>query len=134
MLEAALATVQEIEDGIRQREVKQRRIQGARSIAPVVTNGRRTSNGALSVRPLTTKTPEPVFIPNPRQKAMLDALEGRALRTNAWEECSKVDKKSLMVLKKELEALGLVRHHARLGFYRPGAPPPELVGHQMPTK
>jgi hypothetical protein len=136
MLEAALATVQEIEDGIRQREVEQRRIQGARSIAPVTSNGRmHTNNGAATSEVLNVSPPpEPVFIPNDRQKAMLDALKDRALRSDAWAECSKVDKKSVMDQKKELERLGLVRHHARLGFYRPDAPPPELVGHQKPTK
>jgi hypothetical protein len=71
--------------------------------------------------------PEPDFIPTRRQKALLEALEGRALRSDAWAERSKVEKSGLMRAKKELQARGLVKHHKGLGFYRPDAPPPELV-------
>jgi hypothetical protein len=58
---------------------------------------------------------------------MLKAIEGRALLTDDWVKRSGVGKRTLMKLKPELEKRGLVKHHPRLGFYRPDAPPPELT-------
>jgi hypothetical protein len=142
MFDAALATLPQIEEGIRHRTVKERPIQGARSIVHVAVSGREPSrngavngseehesNGASEVVNVLPP-PGPVFVPNGRQKAMLEALEGRALRSDAWAIAAKIDKKDVMVLKKELQALGLVGHHKRLGFFRPDAPPPELEGHR----
>ena len=53
MLEAALATVQEIEDGIRHRTVKERPIPSPRPVMPVAVNRRaHESNGAHPIVPM----------------------------------------------------------------------------------
>jgi hypothetical protein len=129
MFDAALATVLAIENGLLRQAVKQRPIQGARSITPVTSNGRMHTNNVAATSEVlnVSPPPEPDFIPTGRQKAMLEALEGRALRSDAWAESSKVEKSGLMRAKKELQARGLVKHHKGLGFYRPDAPPPGLV-------
>lgn len=72
-----------------------------------------------------------VFVPNAFQTAILDALEGKALRTDAL--AAKVGDRSRLFSKPrgglpELKEHGLVGHHDRLGFYRVDAPPPELAG------
>jgi histidinol-phosphate/aromatic aminotransferase/cobyric acid decarboxylase-like protein len=68
---------------------------------------------------------KPPFIPTPFQRAILDALKDKALRTNAIAVRLK-DRRRFFREKEELETQGLLLHHARLGFYRPDAPPPEL--------
>lgn len=61
------------------------------------------------------------------QRAILEALEGRALRTRALGAAvgdeSRLYKPGGL---KELREHGLVKHHSRLGFYRVDAPPEEL--------
>jgi hypothetical protein len=79
------------------------------------TNGQDEDNGA--------------FVPNALQQGILDALEGKALRTDALG--AKVgDKRRLYHAGgiKELRDRGLVELHPRLGYWRPDAPPPELAG------
>jgi hypothetical protein len=70
------------------------------------------------------------FAPTDFQEAILEALEGKALRTDAL--AAKVgDRRRLFRHPggiKELIEQGLVKHHDRLGYYRPDAPPPELEG------
>lgn len=72
-----------------------------------------------------------IFVPDPFQTAILTALEGKALRTDAL--ASVVGDRSRLFRKPtggipELRKEGLVDHHSRLGYYRPDAPPPELAG------
>lgn len=68
------------------------------------------------------------FVPGPVQKAILEALEGEALRSDALGTA--VGGRSRIFQHpgglKELQQEGLVKHHNRLGFYRPDAPPPTL--------
>jgi hypothetical protein len=68
------------------------------------------------------------FIPTPFQEAILEALDGKALRTDALG--AKVGDRSRLFRHpgglKELQEQELVAHHKRLGFYRPDAPPEEL--------
>lgn len=77
-------------------------------------------------RPVDT---EMAFIPNPFQQAILDALEGKALRTDAL-GAAVGDRARLYRPNglRELRDHGLVAHHERLGFFRPDAPPDELAG------
>jgi len=72
---------------------------------------------------------EPV-VPTAYQQAILDALEGRALRTDALAAALGGDRRRLFRAGglSELREQGLVSHHARLGFYREDVPPGE-VGH-----
>lgn len=67
------------------------------------------------------------FVPSPFQKAILEALEGKALRTDAL-GAAVGDRGRLYKTNglKELLERGIVEHHKRLGYYRPDAPPPEL--------
>lgn len=71
----------------------------------------------------------PVFLPNGFQIGVLNALEGRALRTDALANelrCSRSQMFRHPGGIKELRAQGLVDNHPRLGYYRVDAPPPEL--------
>jgi hypothetical protein len=87
--------------------------------------------GALTA---TVATPAPArparpFVPNPFQHRILEALDGRALRTDALGDA--VDDRRRLFRPgglKELQAEGLVNHHDRLGYYRPGAPPATFAG------
>lgn len=68
------------------------------------------------------------FLPTPFQQAILDALDGKALRTDALAAVVG-DRPRLFRPKggiKELQEHGMVAHHQRRGYYRPDAPPPEL--------
>ncbi len=67
------------------------------------------------------------FVLTPFQQAILDALEGKALRTDAL-GAAVGDRSRLFKPHglKELRERGLVDHHDRLGYCRPDAPPPEL--------
>ena len=71
---------------------------------------------------------EPPFVPTPFQKGILEALDGKALRTDAL-GAAVGDRRRLFKDGglKELRDRGLVLRHARLGFYRPDAPPPQLT-------
>lgn len=66
------------------------------------------------------------FIPTPFQQSILDSLDGKALRTDALG--AKTNRNQLFKTNglKELIEQGLVKHHKRIGYYRPDAPPPEL--------
>ncbi len=74
--------------------------------------------------------PEPeAFIPNDIQDAILAALDGKAMRTDQL--VSKVGCDRRAIFRKpggvqELKDQGLVNTHARLGYYRTDAPPPNL--------
>lgn len=72
--------------------------------------------------------PEPPFVPNAVQKVILQALDGKALRSTVLAEM--VGDSGRLFRKnggmQELRDRGLVDWHARLGFFRPDAPPPEL--------
>ena len=68
------------------------------------------------------------FLPTPFQQAILDALEGKAMRTDALGAA--VGDRSRLFRPgglKELRERGLVDHHERRGFYRPDSPPEELA-------
>lgn len=80
---------------------------------------------------------EPHFVPLPAHKAILGALDGRALRTDALAAEAKLERRSLFDRKRknktticgylsELKDRKLVLKHTRLGYYRPDRPPPEL--------
>lgn len=72
--------------------------------------------------------PEDVFVPSHMQRGILDALNGKALRTDAL--ASKVGSRSRIFRRDgihELRHAGLVSHHKRIGYFRPDAPPPELA-------
>lgn len=74
--------------------------------------------------------PERPFVPSPFQRAILEALKGRALRTDALAAKVGGDRRRLFRDPgglRELEREGRVAHHDSLGFYRPDAPPPELA-------
>lgn len=68
------------------------------------------------------------FVPTTFQEEVLAALEGRALRTDALGNA--VGDRSRLFRNpgglKELRKYNLVKHHPRLGYYRPDAPPEEL--------
>lgn len=72
------------------------------------------------------------FILTPVQEAILDALDAKALRTDAL--AAKVGGRSRLFDKKaglqELRDRELVKHHSRLGFYRPDSPPEQLADHE----
>lgn len=71
---------------------------------------------------------DPSFVPTAFQEAILTALEGRALRTDALGH--EVRDRSRLFRHpgglKELREQGLVAHHPRLGYYRPDAPPEQF--------
>jgi hypothetical protein len=70
------------------------------------------------------------WVPTAFQAAILDALEGRALRADALG--AEVGDRSRLYRHpggiRELRDRGLVMHHPRRGYYRPDAPPEEMRG------
>lgn len=67
------------------------------------------------------------FVPTPFQQDILDALEGKGLRTDAL--AAKVGDRSRLFRPEglpELRQHGRVDHHPRVGYFRPDAPPPCL--------
>jgi hypothetical protein len=75
------------------------------------------------------------FIPRRFQRAILDALDGVALRTDALG--AKVGDRGRLFKRngiKELREQGLVDRHPSVGFYRPDAPPPEFSQEPKPAK
>jgi hypothetical protein len=122
MFEAALVVLFAIDE-----EVRRRMVGGQPESGDVSTGPDISTNGSLP------QVVIPGFFPTRRQKAILDALYRRALRTDDLVRYSKIDKTGVMRAKKELEALGLIRWIRHLGFYRTDAPPPELEGHQRAT-
>jgi hypothetical protein len=73
---------------------------------------------------------EPGFVPTPFQRGILDALNGKALRTDPLGK--KVGNRRKLFNDPgglpELQEEGLVGHHPRIGFYSTANPPPELAG------
>jgi len=71
------------------------------------------------------------FVPTPLQQEILNALEGKALRTDALANKLGVERSRLFQKPKggimELKKEGFVESHPRLGYFRPDAPPPELA-------
>ena len=72
---------------------------------------------------------EPIkFVPNAFQRGILEALKGKALRTD--ELARRVgDRRRLFRPTgglSELQDEGLVKHTRRVGYYRPDEPPPEV--------
>jgi hypothetical protein len=69
------------------------------------------------------------FIPGPFQQGILDALDGRAMRTDALARAVDCDRRRLFKPGglPELRDHGLADHHHRPGYYRPDAPPPKLL-------
>jgi hypothetical protein len=68
------------------------------------------------------------YVPTPQQRAILLALDGRALRQDQLEAVTGYDRRQLH---RESGLTGLrrrdkVRHNRRLGYFRPDSPPPEL--------
>jgi hypothetical protein len=77
----------------------------------------------------------PAFIPNDFQEAILNALEGKALRARALGR-EVGDTRRLYRHPggiKELEEQDWVRVHPRLGYYRPDAAPAELQERNEPN-
>lgn len=74
--------------------------------------------------------PGDVFVPNAFQTAILEALEGKAMKTGALAAAVHCETPQLFKKPKggiaELREHDLVRHHERLGYWRPDAPPPQL--------
>ncbi len=68
------------------------------------------------------------FVPNAFQTAILEALDGKALRTDplgaAVGDRGRLFKKPGGI--QELKDNGLVDNHPRVGYYRPDSPPPDL--------
>jgi hypothetical protein len=68
------------------------------------------------------------FVPTAFQQDILDALEGKALRTDAL--AARVGDRSRLFRHpgglKELQEQGRVAHHKRLGYYSVESPPPGL--------
>lgn len=85
---------------------------------------------SLPVTP-ATKAPSPgvpdSFIPSQTQELILDALAGKALRTDQIANLCDIDRRTLFKPGglKELQDVGLVAWHRRLGYYRPDDPPPD---------
>jgi hypothetical protein len=68
------------------------------------------------------------FIPTQRQRQILEILDGSAKKLAQLAETLRVEQTTLCGRDlKELKAAGLVRHHKRIGYYRPDAPPPDLA-------
>lgn len=80
------------------------------------------------ILPPLEQDPESIFIPNAFQKGILDALANKAMRTDAL--ANKVGSRSRLFDEDGLPELvdeGLVCHHKRIGYYRPDAPPAEML-------
>lgn len=80
--------------------------------------------------PLPVQPDEEVFVPTAFQAAILEELEGKAIRSGAL-GAAVGDKRRLFRHPgglRELIERGMVRHHKRRGYYRPDAPPEELAG------
>ena len=69
------------------------------------------------------------FVFTERQRAVFEALEGRALRLNELEVKSGYTRGQLYRKgeMEELEVRGIMKLHPRLGFYRPDRPPSEIL-------
>jgi hypothetical protein len=79
----------------------------------------------FSSRPAT----EELFVPGTLHKAILKALNGRALRKEALAEACRVDPSRLYRAGAlpELIALKIVQHQRHVGYFRPDVPPADTV-------
>jgi hypothetical protein len=69
------------------------------------------------------------FIPTPHQRKVLKLLNGKALKLAQIEQLTGIDATTLSKrVLGELKKQDLVRHSARIGYYRPDKPPPDLTG------
>jgi hypothetical protein len=84
-----------------------------------------------------------VFIPTPLQEAILQALNGKALKKEDLADDVKIDPSRLYRpgALQELRKSGKVEHKRGIGYYRPDAPPPNTLelkpspnGHQDAPK
>jgi hypothetical protein len=87
-----------------------------------------TEKGRIKLVEILSGVDPAAFVLTPFQQDILDALDGKALRTDALGHA--VGDRSRLFRRPggihELRERGFVHHHHRLGFYRPDAPPPEL--------
>ncbi len=84
---------------------------------------------SLALQRIACRVPEDVFVPNCIQEAILAALNGKALRSDALAHKAGYSKGNIYREPgglPELQRRGLVSHHKRLGYFRPDALPPEL--------
>src|SRR5262249_7705570 len=98
-------------------EVHVRFKDGVSVTAPVPLSGHRG---------VTKQSPKP-FLPTPLQRAILEALDGKVLRSDTLATAVKPAKRQLFPQGRgglaELKQRGLVAHDRSVGFYRPDAPP-----------
>jgi hypothetical protein len=82
---------------------------------------------ALTAAPPADESPERL---TDLQERILDALAGKALRTDALAHKADCDRGQMFRKGglKELRECGLVAHHKDHGFYRPDDPPPDGPG------
>jgi hypothetical protein len=68
------------------------------------------------------------WVPNATQRAVLNALNGKALHAAALARAVGYDRRRLYKydVLPDLKSRGMVKRHPQLGLYRPDAPPPEL--------
>jgi hypothetical protein len=84
---------------------------------------------AAASAPTVCSLPAEGFVPTPFQQEILDALEGRALRTEGLASAVGCDRRSLFRKPggiSELQEHGYVKTHKRMGYYRPDSPPEEI--------
>jgi hypothetical protein len=77
----------------------------------------------------TTKTPT-AFVPTPLQKAILNALDGKAMKKQALADAVSKGEGTVLYRAgglKELREREIVEHKRGVGFYRPDALPPDAV-------
>lgn len=97
----------------------------------------RLDDGERVVLPVPVPWEQPPaagFVPTAFQQAVLEALDCKALRTEAL--AAAVGDRARLFRPKgglaELREHGLVSHHERLGYYRPDSPPPQLESQEEP--
>lgn len=66
------------------------------------------------------------YIETPQDRAILEALNGKALRTDALITQSHIDRTTLFRRIKILKKIGKIMHRKELGYFRPDALPPQL--------
>lgn len=85
-------------------------------------------HGSDGYRKAELPVPTSALPGTPEKVAALEALDGKAMRTDAL--AAAVGDRSRLFKAgglEELQQQGLVKHHKRLGFYRPDALPPRLA-------
>lgn len=102
----------------------------ARSVERTLTDLRAEQDRIDLAAKITAKiTPlPPAFVPNERQKAILELLNGRAKKLDQLALALGVAGETLSGrYLNELKAQGKVIHNRRIGYYRPDSPPPGLT-------